>query len=97
MEKKRSVKGKAAASAVAAVTAAGVLVGGAFADPDDILSNDPDAIVQTMDAGSQIVGIAHADCEKDAEFLADLLRRNHPPKEILTVMYFLHASSYIRS
>ena len=54
MEKKRSVKDKAAASAVAAVTAAGVLVGGAFADPDDILSNDPDAIVQTMDAGSQI-------------------------------------------
>ena len=54
MEKKKSVKGKAAASAVAAVTAAGVLVGGAFADPDDILSNDPDAIVQTMDAGCQI-------------------------------------------
>lgn len=54
MEKKRSVKGKAAASAVAAVTAAGVLVGGAFADPDDILSDGPDAIVQTMDAGSQV-------------------------------------------
>ena len=42
---------------------------------------------QVVDAGSQIVGIAHADCEKDAAFLADLLRRNHPPKEILTVMY----------
>ena len=54
MEKKKSVKGKAAASAVAAVTAAGVLVGGSFADPDDILSNEPDAIVQTMDAGSQV-------------------------------------------
>ena len=42
---------------------------------------------QVVDAGSQIVGIAHADCEKDAEFLAGLLRRSHPPKEIMTVMY----------
>ena len=69
MEKKRSVKGKAAASAVAAVTAAGVLVGGAFADPDDILSNDPDAIVQTMDAGSQIDdgGAGPGDGEEEEE------------------------------
>ena len=42
---------------------------------------------QVVDAGNQIVGIAHADCEKDAQLLADLLRRNHPPKEIMTVMY----------
>lgn len=40
-----------------------------------------------VDAGSQIVGIAHADCEKDADLLATLLMRNHPPKQILTVMY----------
>lgn len=39
------------------------------------------------DAGSQVVGIAHADCEKDADLLATLLMRNHPPKSILTVMY----------
>ena len=42
---------------------------------------------QVVDAGSQVVGIAHADCEKDADLLATLLMRNHPPKEILTVMY----------
>ena len=42
---------------------------------------------QVVNAGSQIVGIAHADCARDAEFLAELLRRNHPPKEIMTVMY----------
>ena len=38
-------------------------------------------------APEQIVGIAHADCAADAEYLATLLRRNHPPKEILIVMY----------
>ena len=36
---------------------------------------------------SQTVGIAHADCGDDAAALAALLRRNHPPREILTVMY----------
>lgn len=40
-----------------------------------------------VDAGSQIVGIANADCEEDAKLLAQLLRKNHPPKEILTVCY----------
>lgn len=35
----------------------------------------------------QVVGIAHADCEEDAELLAQLLNKKHPPKEILTVMY----------
>lgn len=40
-----------------------------------------------VDAPSQVVGIAHADCEKDADLLAALLMRNHPPKRILTVMY----------
>lgn len=35
----------------------------------------------------QVVGIAHADCEEDAKYLAELLNRNKPPKEILTVMY----------
>lgn len=36
---------------------------------------------------SQIIGIAHADCPEDAEFLAELLRRDLPPMEILTVCY----------
>ena len=40
-----------------------------------------------VDAGEQTVGIAHADCPEDAALLAKLLRRTHPPKEILTVGY----------
>ena len=39
------------------------------------------------DAASQTVGIAHADCPEDAARLAELLQRNHPPKDILTVGY----------
>ena len=35
----------------------------------------------------QIVGIAHADCEKDAEYLIELLNKKKPPKEILNVVY----------
>ena len=35
----------------------------------------------------QIVGIAEAGCKQDAAYLASLLNRNHPPKEILTVEY----------
>lgn len=35
----------------------------------------------------QVVCIAQAGCREDAEYLAELLRRNRPPKEILTVEY----------
>ena len=35
----------------------------------------------------QIVGIAQAGCREDAEYLAELLRRSRPPKDILTVEY----------
>ena len=35
----------------------------------------------------QIVGIAHADCEEDARYLAELLNKKKPPREILTVVY----------
>ena len=51
----------------------------------DALAKRYDELV--VDASSQVVGIAHADCEKDADLLATLLMRNHPPREILTVMY----------
>ena len=54
MARKKKKSSMAASTAVAAVTAAGVLVGGAFASPDDLLSDGPDAIVQTLDTGSQI-------------------------------------------
>ncbi len=35
----------------------------------------------------QTVCIAHADCPEDANRLIDLLKRNHPPKQILSVCY----------
>ncbi len=40
-----------------------------------------------VDSEEQTIGIAHADCPEDAEYLIELLRRNHPPKEVLTVCY----------
>lgn len=39
------------------------------------------------DADAQTVGIAHADCQEDVDYLIGLLRAHHPPKDILTVMY----------
>lgn len=39
------------------------------------------------DPSGQVVGIAHADCRKDADYLAELIRRYAPPKEILMVDY----------
>lgn len=39
------------------------------------------------DAGSQTIGIAHADCQEDVDYLISLLKANHPPKDILTVGY----------
>ena len=40
-----------------------------------------------VNPAQQIVGIAHADCLDDAEYLAQLIRKAAPPREILTVMY----------
>ena len=40
-----------------------------------------------VDPEHQTVGIAEAGCREDAEYLASLLRKNHPPKEIITVEY----------
>ena len=39
------------------------------------------------DAEEQIVGISHADCAEDAEYLASRLRSVAAPKEVLTVCY----------
>ena len=50
----------------------------ALAEKFDTLAVNPE---------QQIVGIAQAGCKEDAAQLAELLRRNHPPKEILTVEY----------
>ena len=49
------------------------------------LAEQYEAYVQ--DAGAQTVGIAHGDCPKDAALLAELLNRNAPPREIMTVCY----------
>ena len=38
-------------------------------------------------AQEQTVGIAHADCPEDAEYLISLLNKKHPPKSILNVCY----------
>ena len=51
-----------------------------------------DSLVQrynllVQNPGEQLVGIAHADCAEDAEYLAEQLNKKKPPKEILTVMY----------
>ena len=35
----------------------------------------------------QTVGIAHADCQGDVEYLISLLNKKKPPRDILTVMY----------
>ncbi len=35
----------------------------------------------------QTVCIAHADCPKDAAYLEELIHRNRPPKEVMTVCY----------
>lgn len=51
----------------------------------ETLAERYDALVEN--AGGQMVGIAHADCEADADALIALLNRNHPPKEILKVVY----------
>lgn len=39
------------------------------------------------EAGSQMIGIAHADCQEDVDYLISLLNQHNPPKDILTVMY----------
>ena len=44
-----SAHGAAAASAVVAVTAAGVLVGGAYTSPEEIMSDGPETVIQTLD------------------------------------------------
>ena len=53
MAEKKKINGKATASAVAAVTAAGVLVGGAYASPDELVNDGPDPLVQSLSTDAQ--------------------------------------------
>ena len=52
--KKKKKTNPLTTSAVAAMTAAGVMVGGAMASPDDTMNDGPDAIVQTISIAPQI-------------------------------------------
>ena len=51
----------------------------------EAIAENYDRLVE--DADLQTVGIAHADCAQDAEYLAELLRRNQPPRDFLIVDY----------
>ena len=46
-------------------------------------------------AGEQIVGISHGHCPEDAAAMAQLLNRNHPPRQILTVEHEPVTGSYL--
>ena len=52
--KKKKKTNPLTTSAVAAMTAAGVMVGGAMASPDDTMNDGPDAIVQTISIAPQV-------------------------------------------
>ena len=39
------------------------------------------------DPGNQVIGIAHAACHEDAEYLISLLKKNRPPRDIMLVDY----------
>ena len=51
----------------------------------EAIAEQYDRLVENAD--EQTVGIAHADCPEDAEYLAALLRRNNPPRDFLIVDY----------
>lgn len=53
-KKKKKKTNPLTASAVAAMTAAGVMVGGAMSSPDDAMNDGPEAIVQTIAVTPQI-------------------------------------------
>lgn len=48
-----------------------------------------------VDAGSQTIGISHANCLEDATALAEMLRKNHTPKEIIIVDHEPVTGSYL--
>ncbi len=51
----------------------------------EALAEKYDALVEAPE--TQTVGIAHAGCREDADYLVSLLNRNKPPKDILVVDY----------
>ena len=51
----------------------------------DMIADRYDKLVR--DSDNQTIGIAHADCPADVQYLIKLLNRNHPPKDIMLVDY----------
>lgn len=51
----------------------------------DMIADRYDKLVRS--AEDQVIGIAHADCLADAEYLIGLINKKHPPKDIMLVDY----------
>ena len=51
----------------------------------DMIADRYDKLVRN--AEDQVIGIAHADCLADAEYLIGLINKKHPPKDIMLVDY----------
>jgi len=51
----------------------------------EAIAENYDRLVEN--AAGQTVGIAHADCLEDAEYLISLLRRHNPPRDVMLVDY----------
>lgn len=57
------------------------------------LAQKYDALVREPE--KQVIGISHANCREDAEYLASLLREKHPPKDIMIVEHEPVTGSYL--
>ena len=59
----------------------------------EVLAEQYDRYIE--DAENETVAIVHADCPQEAEELARLLQRNHPPGKILTACYEPMTGSHV--
>ena len=59
----------------------------------EVLAEQYDRYIE--DAENETVAIVHADCPQEAEELARLLQRNHPPRKILTACYEPMTGSHV--
>ena len=59
----------------------------------EVLAEQYDRYIE--DAENETVAIVHADCPREAEELARLLQRNHPPRKILTACYEPMTGSHV--
>lgn len=59
----------------------------------EVLAEQYDRYIE--DAENETVAIVHADCPQEAEELARLLQRNHPPRKILTTCYEPMTGSHV--